>query len=111
TGTHVVKLVDAATGQDVAGGSVTVSMSGGTPGQFQYASLSSPVTLLAGHSYYLVVQETQGGDWWYNYDTLVTTTTAAAVSKAAYAYNGGAFTTGGIAGQEFGPVSLLYPSK
>src|SRR4029077_11052517 len=76
SGTHTVKLVDAATGLDVSGGSVSVSMAGGTPGQFQYATLSSPVTLLANHSYYLVSQEISGGDTWYEYNTTASTTAA-----------------------------------
>jgi hypothetical protein len=36
-------------------------MTGCTPGQFVYSSIS-PVTLPAAASYYLVSQETQGGD-------------------------------------------------
>ena len=43
TGTHVVKVVDAATGTDLA--SVTVNTAGASAGSFRYASLASPVTL------------------------------------------------------------------
>src|SRR4051812_29003657 len=51
TGTHTVKLVKASDGSDVTGGSVTISMSGGTAGQYRYATLASPVTLSAGATY------------------------------------------------------------
>ena len=43
-GSHSVKLVNASDGTDVAGGVVTVSLSGGTPGQFVYAQLPAPIT-------------------------------------------------------------------
>jgi hypothetical protein len=54
-GTHTLKLVLASTGQDVPGGSVSLSILGGTPGQFQYASLASPVTLAANTAYYVLM--------------------------------------------------------
>ena len=40
SGTHTVKFVNASTGTDVAGGSVSVNLSGCTAGQFVYASLA-----------------------------------------------------------------------
>jgi hypothetical protein len=58
TGTHIVKIVNAATSQDVSGGSVSVSMTGGSSGAFSYANLPTPVTLSANTSYYIVSQET-----------------------------------------------------
>src|SRR5205823_2018118 len=66
-GSHVVKLVTAATGVDVPGGSATVSLPSGTPGQFAYAPLENPVTLAANTSYYLISDETDGGDQFYNF--------------------------------------------
>jgi predicted outer membrane repeat protein len=106
TGTHTVKLVDTATGQDVA--SVDVSMAGGTPGQFQYATLSSPVTLLAGHTYYLVSQEVAGGDQWYDWDSSVTTTSAASVGPV-WSSDGSTWNPFAPAsGNEYGPVDLKY---
>ena len=65
SGTHIVKLVQAANGADVPGGSVSVSMVGGVAGQFKYIALGSPVTLQANTAYYLVTQEVNGGDQWY----------------------------------------------
>ena len=42
-GVHTVKLVNASDGSDVVGASVTVTLGGGTAGQFSYAPLASPV--------------------------------------------------------------------
>src|SRR5204863_10117071 len=78
SGTHTVKLVQAATGTDVPGGSVSVSMAGGVAGQFKYIALGSPVTLQANTAYYLVCQETSGADQWYDTGG-VSSTTAGAV--------------------------------
>ena len=92
----------------MAGGSVSLAMSGGTAGQFKYANLSSPVVLAAGAVYYVVSQETSGGDYWYNYDTTVTTTTVAAEQSDVYSPGGGVWTPYGIAGQTFVPVDFKY---
>ena len=56
---------------------------GGTPGQFWYAALTSPVTLQANTSYYLVSQEVAGGDPWYDFG-IVSTTSLATVNDAVY---------------------------
>ena len=105
--THTVELVDASTGQVI--GTVSVSMSGGTVGQFQYASLASPVTLLAGHKYYLVSRETSGGDQWYNEPTSVTTTSAASVTGGVWSINGsGSWFPDTLAGAEYVGVDLKY---
>ncbi len=83
TGTHTVKFVRVSDGVDVPGGSVSISMTGGTAGQFQYVLLASPVTLLANTAYYLVSQEAIGGDTWYEYDT-VSSTSVATVNSSVY---------------------------
>ena len=59
---HLVKFVDATTGSDVPSGSVSINMSGCTPGTFTYATLPNPISLSAGASYYLASQENAGGD-------------------------------------------------
>lgn len=59
---HNLKIVDAETGADVAGATVTVNMAGGTVNQFTYGQLATPVTLKAGKTYYLLSQEHGGGD-------------------------------------------------
>jgi hypothetical protein len=106
TGSHTLKLVDAATGMDVPGGSVVISMAGGTVGQFKYAALVSPVTLKAGTSYYLVSKETFGGDYWYDIDTSLTTSTAASVFGGIYGNGPGAWYAYGAAGHSYVPLDF-----
>jgi hypothetical protein len=106
-GSHVVKIVQASTGTDVAGASVAVNVATGTPGTFAYATLSSPVTLSANAAYYVVTQETFGGDPWYDYDSSVQTTTAATVTSAVYS-SGSSYVTLGSTSHTYGPVSLQY---
>jgi len=102
---HTVKIVDAVTGNDVAGASASVATLGGTPGTFVYSSLASPVTLNANAAYYLVSQETAGGDQWYDNDTTLQTTSVAAITAPAY---GLPFATAGSAGHSYVPVDLKY---
>jgi uncharacterized protein DUF4082 len=110
TGTHVVKVVDAATGTDLA--SVTVNIAGATAGSFRYVSLSSPVSLRANTTYYLVTQETAGGDAWYDYDTRLVTTTAAADTGVVYslASTPTSWVPGGSPGNGYGPANFLFTS-
>lgn len=106
TGTHTLKLIDAATGMDVPGGSVVIGMAGGIVGQFKYAALVSPVTLKAGASYYLVSKETFGGDYWYDVDTILTTTTAASVAGGICGSGPGAWYSYGAAGHSYVPLDF-----
>ncbi len=110
-GTHTLKLVNASNGTDVAGGSVTVGMSGGAVGRFWYGSLSSPVTLAAGTTYWVLSQETAGGDNWYGWDTKVSTTGVAADNAVAWGTGPGAWYTYKVANQAFVPVDLKYASN
>jgi len=110
TGSHLVKLVDAATGLDVPGGSVTVAMAGGTAGEFRYAVLSDPVTLEAGTSYYLVSKEFYAGDYWYDWNTRVTTTPVATVDSAVYGNAGTWYTPSGT-GRAYVPVDFRYATR
>ena len=109
TGTHVVKLVDAASGSDVAGASVTVVTAGAATSSFRFVALPEPVTLRAGAAYYLVSEETAGGDSWYDYDTGVVTTGAATVPGAVYRLpaGGSGWVVGGSGGNAYGPPNLL----
>jgi hypothetical protein len=108
TGSHVVKVVDAATGNDL--GSVTVNTAGAPAGSFRYASLASPVTLRANATYYLVTQETAGGDTWYDYDTRLVTNAVAADTGVVYslATSPTSWVPGGSPGNGYGPLSFLY---
>ena len=107
-GTHTVKLVDAATGTDVA--SVTVSTAGAPAGTFRTTALAAPVTLRAGATYYLVSLETAGGDTWYDYDTHIVTSSGAADAGAVYALAGtpGNWVAGGSPGNGYGPATFIY---
>ncbi len=66
SGSHPVKLARVSDNTDVPGAQVVVSTAGVAPGTYAYSQLASPITLLAGTSYYLVDQEFQGGDLWYD---------------------------------------------
>ena len=104
---HAVKFVDAGTGTDLPGGSVTVNMAGCPPGQFQYSVLSNPPTLQAGASYYLASQESSGGDRWYDFGTL-STTSVAAVNNPVYSYDGAAWNGLSVAGMSYVPPNFQY---
>jgi hypothetical protein len=86
-GTHTVKLSNAGTGVVLPGGSAQVNMAGCTTGQFTSVTLSTPITLTAGASYYLASQETSGGDKWYDLGQ-ISTTTAATSNNSVYSYDG-----------------------
>ena len=105
---HALKLVDAATGADVPGGSVELTTAGLQAGRFGYADLAQPVTLPANRTYHLVSLESAGGDTWYDYDTTVATTAAAGDTGFVWAHPGGAWNPGGSANQALGPLSLRY---
>jgi hypothetical protein len=106
SGTHTVKLVQANTGADVPGGSVSLSIAGGTTGQFQYAALATPVTLQINTTYYLVSQETIGGDQWYDQSS-VTSTGVAVINGPVYG-SGSWVSIGTLPGETYGPVDFRY---
>jgi hypothetical protein len=108
TGTHAVKLVLASNGQDVAGGSVTISMAGGTPGSFVYASLPSTVTLNANTAYYILSQETASGDQWYDYDTTITVSSVGTAPTCVYSSDSITFNTIGGPNDCYVPVDFQY---
>ncbi|MBV9743319.1 MAG: immunoglobulin domain-containing protein, partial [Acidobacteriia bacterium] len=107
SGTHSVKIVNAATGGDIPGASATVSMTGVPAGTFAYGNLSTPVTLSSNATYYVLTQETSGGDTWYDYNTTVQTNSAASVGGAVYNTSGG-YTVTGSAAHSYGPVDIIY---
>ena len=84
-----------------------MGMSGGSAGQFKYATLSSPVVLAAGSSYYVLSREAAGGDFWYDYDTRVTTTSVATELSVVWGDNG-PWNVYEAAGQSFVPVDFKY---
>ncbi|MDR1557057.1 MAG: hypothetical protein LBS88_08520 [Tannerellaceae bacterium] len=68
---HTIKLVHAATGEDVEGASVVVNPLDARPGNFRYVNLSAPVVLPAKTSFYLVSSETNGEDSWHTVGTIL----------------------------------------
>ncbi len=108
TGSHTVKIVDGSSGQDLTGGSVSVSMSGGKAGSLAYALLAAPVTLNANTTYYIVSQENSGGDAWYDVNTAIQTASVAAETTGVYSYDGATYNFYGSANQSYGPVDFLY---
>ena len=99
---HALKIVDAVTGQDIPNSQTSVFMGGCSPGQFYYGALRTGVTLVPGHSYYVVSQEDWNGDQWYDFDTVVNASNGASVPGAVY----GGWTTVGSASHSYGPVDL-----
>jgi hypothetical protein len=108
TGSHVVKIVTASNSQDVSGGSVTISLSGGTAGSFTYANLPAAVTLNANTAYYILSEETSGGDGWYDHNTTIATTSVAVDTTSVYSYDGATYLPNGPANQPYGPVDFQY---
>jgi hypothetical protein len=106
SGIHTLKLLNAATGVDVPGGSISVNMAGCTAGQFTYAALPGSVVLTANNSYFLASGETAGGDQWYNVGP-ITSTGAAAVNSAVY-FDGANWIPIAGSNSSYVPPNLLY---
>jgi hypothetical protein len=105
---HAMKLVDSA-GNDVAGSAATVTLPSGSPGNFVYTNLATPIKLLANQTYYLVSQETNGGDQWYDYQfVLVAPTSGSAIVVNGPAYYAGQYWLVSQQNQTYVPVSLMY---
>jgi predicted transglutaminase-like cysteine proteinase len=107
SGTHVVKIVNAATGADVPGGSASITMTG-SAGQFIYANLTAPVTLNANTAYYVLSQETSGGDRWYDFNTTADSTPVASLNGAVWGGGAPYAFVGGTAGRMYVPVDFKY---
>jgi hypothetical protein len=105
--THTVKIVRASDSTDVPGGSVAISMTGGTNGTFKYVNLAAPVALSANTSYYIASQETKNKDAWYDSNTTVVTTALATVDGRVTSTNGTSWSTAGaVAGHPYVPVDF-----
>ena len=107
SGVHAIKIVKALDGSDVAGGSASITLQGGTAQQFKYVALPAPLVLAANTPYYIVSQEFSGGDLWYDYSP-VTNTTAASVDFPASSTFPGYYGTTPVSGTVYVPVNLLY---
>jgi hypothetical protein len=72
----------------VPGGVASVNMTGCTPGQFAWAALPAPISLIPGVAYYLVSQEHIGGDMWYEKAPVTTESFATIISAVYQEYSG-----------------------
>lgn len=108
--THTVKLVTAATGVDVSGGSVSINTTGAPVSAFKYTALSSPITLTAGASYYLVSNEPGGTEHWLDYTSTQSVTGVA--SQAGTVYNlsstGGTWAVNAVPGYNYVGTDFQY---
>jgi hypothetical protein len=85
SGSHTLYIFDTNNPPNVIpGASVTVSMAGGTSGEFFYGILPNPVGLQAFATYFVMSVENNGGDASFDGNTVVATTTDASVVGVAY---------------------------
>lgn len=106
--THSVKIINAATGADVPGATVSINAASGTPGSFAYSNLSVPITLSSNSSYYFVTQETSGTDFWYDHNTTIQTTNVASGISAVYSDGSSPYVIPSGTNQVYGPVDFRY---
>ena len=104
TQVHALKIVDAATGDDVPRSQTSVFMGGCTPGNFYYGRVPLIVGLTPGRSYYVVSYENWNGDEWYDFNTTITTSAEASVVGAIY----GNYTAVGSAGNSYVPMDIKF---
>jgi hypothetical protein len=105
--THSLQIVRAS--DNLVVGSVSISMTGGTNGQFKYANLATPVRLAANTSYYIASSETRNKDKWYDSNTSVTSTSLATVNGRVTSTNGTTWSTsGGVPNQVYIPLDFKY---
>lgn len=104
--THQLDLYDISASDTVPAASVTVNCSGATSGQYLYGTLSSSITLVSGHVYAVLSNESVGGDQWYNDNTTVSFTAAGTVNGSVfYAGSVSPSTSGNFS---FVPVNFIY---
>lgn len=108
SGTHTVGIYTTSAGIGAPLGSVSINTSGATPGDYAWATLASPVTLVGGgiQYYFFFTTETFGGDQWYNDDTTVTPLSVPTMVQSSY-YNSG-FNVGTVGNRAFGPTNFKF---
>lgn len=104
TQSHELKIVDAATGTDLPGSSVTVN--GGKGDEITYAKLDNPLVLEAGRTYYIVTKENMNGDFWYHNDGLISYESVAKIECAVFQDT--SWYDEGNPNMAFGPVDFKY---
>jgi hypothetical protein len=109
---HVVKVVDGATGTDIPGAIVAVSLSAKPEQTFVFVDLPTPVTLTGGQTYYLVSSEQMGGDTFLDYTIAVTPSGDFQVPSAVFADQTptppATYQLKGGPGNCYGPVNAQY---
>jgi len=108
TGTHALTLVQVS--NNAVLGTVTVAMSGATPGTYVYGTLTTPIALAANTSYYVQSAEVSPGDQYYSENTTVTTTAAGTITNAEDSASGNRWFTGTLGSNSYGPVNFTYSS-
>ena len=104
--THEMRIVDVSTLQTVPNSQVMVDITKGSPNEFVYEAVTGPVTLMAGHSYYIVCQETGADE--YCLDTTVIHHTGVATVPNAASGDGVNFSPTAGVDNTYGPVSFSY---
>ena len=115
--THAIGIYTTAN-PPVAMATANLSMSGATPGQFNYVSLGTGVTLTANTTYYLMCYEPNTSlDTWGDmltsgatYSTLTTTTAASVLGAASANSLTSGLSSNNVAGDSYGPLSFIYNS-
>lgn len=106
SGIHKVRIIDAATKQEIA--SADVNVAGGVSGQFAYADVTPSIILNAGANYYVLSDESSTGDQFFDADTSVTTTAAASREFAVYGDFAGNYTEAPVNNHAYGPLDFVY---
>lgn len=93
--------------RDAAGTSLgNVTVTWGTAAQYYYTTLSSPVTLTASTTYYIMTEDMNFNDMYMSTGTTVTTTSAATLDGGASGQPPAADGTG--ANHTYGPLNFKY---
>jgi hypothetical protein len=109
---HDVKVVDAATGEDIPGAIVAISLAGQQELTFVFVDLPAPIVLTGSQTYYLVSQEQAGGDAFLDFDITVTPSADFQVPSAVFAVETPTpptmYQLHGAVGNCYGPVTAQY---
>jgi hypothetical protein len=105
---HIVKIVDAATGMDV-GLPVTIQMPSGPENDYAFEPMYQTATLMATRTYYVVSEERDGGDLWYDLPNRSTTTNVAQLNSGiSKRFTEASYSAFGGANEMYGPVNFRY---
>lgn len=110
TGPHRLRIINAATKQELGSTSVDInSPSGGFNNQFKYGDLNPAVPLVPGDNFYVLSEEFAGGDRFYEQDETVATRVEAKITSAMESDpQGTVYTPANIMGHTYVPVDFQY---